>query len=137
MTVQYDRIDMESLDHSRFKHWPFSQDFCITCGFCASFCPVSGVDDFNPRMLIRMIALGMQQDVREARWPWICTLCARCEYACPMEIDIADVVRNTRFLRDRDKVPGILHKGLQAAIDTGNNLRLPKEDYEFIITEFF
>jgi hypothetical protein len=52
-----------------------------------------------------------------------------------MEIDIADAVRNIRALRARDKVPGILQKGLTAALETGNNLRLPKEDYVFILED--
>ena len=52
-----------------------------------------------------------------------------------MDIDIADAVRNIRALRERDKVPGILQKGLTAALETGNNLRLPKEDYIFILED--
>ena len=38
-------------------------------------------------------------------------------------------------MRSRDKVPGILHKGLDAAIKTGNNLGLPKEDFTFILED--
>jgi hypothetical protein len=52
-----------------------------------------------------------------------------------MEIDIPGVVRKIRSLRDRDKVPGILHKGLDMAIKTGNNLGLPKEDFRFILED--
>ena len=52
-----------------------------------------------------------------------------------MEIDIADAVRRVRSLRDRDKVPGVIHKGLEAALETGNNLRLPKDDYIFILED--
>jgi hypothetical protein len=32
-------------------------------------------------------------------------------------------------------VPGILHKGLEAALETGNNLRLPTDDFLFIIED--
>jgi hypothetical protein len=52
-----------------------------------------------------------------------------------MEIDIADAIRRVRSLRDRDKVPGVIHKGLEAALETGNNLRLPKDDYIFILED--
>jgi len=52
-----------------------------------------------------------------------------------MDIDIPSVVRKLRSLRERDRVPGILHKGLEAALETGNNLRLPKDDFEFIIQD--
>ncbi len=126
---------MTRLDHEKFKTWPFSQDYCITCGLCASACPASGINGFDPRKLFRMISLELEDAILESRWPWICTLCAKCENVCPMEIDISDVVRNIRAMRVREKVPGILHKGLAAALETGNNLRLPKEDYIFILED--
>jgi len=102
---------------------------------CSSCCPVSGIDGFDPRKLVRMIALGQQDAVVKARWPWICTMCARCENVCPMAIDIPNVIRNVRSLRDRDKVPGTLQKGVDMAMRTGNNLGLPKEDFIFIIED--
>jgi hypothetical protein len=52
-----------------------------------------------------------------------------------MQIEIPDLVRKIRSKREREKVPGILHKGLAAALETGNNLRLPKEDFMFIIED--
>jgi len=128
-------IELTSLDLTRCRSWPYSQDFCVTCGLCASSCPVSGVDGFDPRKLIRMVALGLEEEMVESRWPWVCTMCGKCENACPMEIAIADAVRKIRSLRDREKVPGILHKGLEAALETGNNLRLPTEDFVFILED--
>ena len=128
-------IDLDLLNHDRYKPWPFSQDFCVTCGPCSSVCPVSGIDGFDPRKLVRMVSLGLQEDIVDARWPWICTMCGKCEHVCPMEIDITDIVRNIRSLRNRDNVPGILHKGLATALKTGNNLGLPKEDFIFILED--
>ncbi len=128
-------IDWEQLDRGRCRTWPFFQDYCLTCGLCASSCPVSGVDGFDPRKLVRMLSLGIVDDLVESRWPWICTMCGKCENACPMEIRIPDAVRKIRSLREREKVPGILFKGLEAALETGNNLRLPKEDFVFIIED--
>lgn len=128
-------IELTDLDLTHCRSWPYSQDFCVTCGLCASSCPVSGVDGFDPKKLIRLISLGLDEAASESRWPWICTLCGKCENACPMEIDIADAVRKIRSLRDRDKVPGILQKGLSAALETGNNLRLPTEDFVFILED--
>ncbi len=128
-------IELTTLDMDRCRSWPYLQDFCVTCGLCASSCPVSGVDGFDPRRLIRMASMGLEKEMVESRWPWICTMCGKCENACPMEIEIADAVRKVRSLRERDKVPGILHKGLEAAIETGNNLRIPTEDFVFIIED--
>jgi len=135
MTSPSKIIDMDQLDHTRCKTWLFLQDFCVTCGLCASSCPASGIDGFDPRMLIRMVSLGLVEELVDARWPWVCTMCGKCENVCPMQIEIPDVVRKIRSKREREKVPGILHKGLVAALETGNNLRLPKEDFMFIIED--
>ena len=127
--------NLNLLDHGRFKTWAFSQEQCLTCGMCSSCCPVSGIDGFDPFKLVRMVALGQQDAVVEARWPWICTMCARCEHVCPMAIDIPNVIRNVRSLRERYEVPGTLQKGVDMAMRTGNNLGLPKEDFIFIIED--
>lgn len=135
MTENQKSIELTRLDHSRFRKWPFAQDECQTCGLCSSSCPVSGIDGFDPRSIIRMVALGREEEVVTARWPWICTMCAKCEHVCPMDIEIPNIMRSIRGLRDRDEVPGILHKGVDAAMRTGNNLGLPKEDFIFIVED--
>jgi len=128
-------IDMKAIDTDRFATWPHSQDVCLTCGLCASVCPASGIDGFDPRKIVRLTALGADKEIVEARWPWICTMCAKCEYLCPMEIDIPNIMRSIRSLRKREEVPGILHKGVDAALRTGNNLGLPKDDFIFIVQD--
>lgn len=126
---------IEDLRPDCCKEWPFEQDVCLTCGMCASACPAAGVDDFDPRKMVRMVSLGMVEDVVQSRWPWICTMCGKCEQVCPMGIDIADLTRHIRSLREGEKVPGIIYKGLSAALKTGNNLSLPKEDFIFILED--
>jgi heterodisulfide reductase subunit C len=126
---------LEDLDRGCCNQWPHRQDVCLTCAMCSGVCPVAGVDDFDPRKLIRMVSLGMRDEAVESRWPWICTMCGKCEQVCPMGIDIADITRRIRSLREVENVPGILHKGLAAALKTGNNLSLPKEDFIFILED--
>jgi heterodisulfide reductase subunit C len=128
-------IDLSNLPRDRFRSWSYAQEACQTCGLCASVCPVSGIDGFDPRKIIRMVALGLEEELVESRWPWICTMCAKCEFLCPMQIDIPNVMRGIRSLRGREKVPGILHKGVAAALKTGNNLGLPKDDFIFIVED--
>lgn len=120
---------------SRRPGWPDSLDYCLTCGLCSSACPASGVDGFDPRKLVRLAALGASDMLSQERWPWICTMCGRCQEVCPMDIDIPKTVRGLRAMRNRKDVPGILHKGLETAIKSGNNLMLPTEDFEFILED--
>jgi heterodisulfide reductase subunit C len=135
MTNNTKKIDIAALDHDRSRQWTYAQAECQTCGLCSSSCPVSGVDGFDPRSIVRLVGLGRTQDVVDQRWPWICTMCGKCEYVCPMGIEIPNLMRAIRGMRERDKVPGILHKGVDAALRTGNNLGLPKEDFVFIVED--
>ncbi|RJP76758.1 MAG: 4Fe-4S dicluster domain-containing protein [Desulfobacteraceae bacterium] len=128
-------VEMGHPDCSCFGSLPYTRDYCITCGICSSSCPVSGVDGFDPRKVVRMVSFGMREEIVGSRWPWICTMCGKCENACPMDIDIPGIIRKIRSMRDRDHVPGILHKGLDTAIQTGNNLGLPQEDFTFILKD--
>jgi heterodisulfide reductase subunit C len=130
-----DLISLEELKPPLRRDWPYAQDACLTCAMCSGTCPAAGVDDFDPRKIVRMVALGLTEDVTAARWPWICTLCGKCEQVCPMGIDIADMMRTIRSARDRDKIPGILQSGLANALRTGNNLALPKDDFIFILED--
>jgi heterodisulfide reductase subunit C len=115
--------------------WPCDQQACLTCAICSGVCPVAGVDDFDPRKIVRMVALGLREPLVASRWPWICTMCGKCAQICPAGIQIPEIMRAIRSLRDRDKVPGILHSGLTAALATGNNLSLPREDFIFILED--
>ena len=128
-------IDLSNFDPQLSQSLALAQQTCLTCGLCSSSCPVSGIDGFDPRKVVRMLSLGLVEAVVESRWPWICTLCARCNQVCPMEIDIAMLVRHVRWQRDRSKVPGILHKGVVNALRTGNNLGVPDEDYLFVVED--
>ncbi len=108
---------------------------CFTCATCVSGCPATGIDGFDARKLVRMAVLGMEKELIDARWPWICTMCGRCDYACPMGVKIGDLVRNIRSLRGREDVPGTLHKGVTVALKTGNNFGIPRDDFIFVMQD--
>lgn len=107
-------------------------DNCLTCGTCASACPISGVDGLDPRKLIRMAVYGMDDELVESQWPWKCTMCGKCEEACPANIQITALMRKIRGSRERDRVPGPIHKGVVMCLDRGNNLGIPKDDFIFL-----
>ena len=107
-------------------------DSCLTCGTCASACPIAGVDGLDPRKIVRMATLGMEKELNETNWPWKCTMCAKCENACPAGVQIMALMRRLRGLRERDLVPGPIHKGVQTCLERGNNLGIPKDDFLFL-----
>lgn len=110
-------------------------DVCLLCGACSAGCPITGVNGFDSRKIVRLAILGRDQELIQSHLPWLCTMCGKCEYACPMNINIVNIVRAVRGMVERDKVPGQIHKGVELCLKTGNNLGLPTEDFTFIIED--
>ena len=120
------------------EHLPHAIDIqhaCYACSTCSSRCPVAGVDNMDPRKAIRMVSYGLEQELIDSRFPWVCTLCGRCEEACPMNVPILKILRKARGLRERDKVPGPIHKGVVMDLERGNNLGIPKDDFLFLLAD--
>jgi ferredoxin len=93
------------------------------------------VDGLDPRKIIRMAALGLDQEIVDSRFPWVCTICGRCETACPMGVKLQTVMRTARGLRERDKVPGPIHKGVVMCLQRGNNLGIPQDDFLSLLAD--
>lgn len=110
-------------------------DMCLGCGTCSAGCPMTDVDGFDPRKIVRMVNFGMDQALVDSKLPWLCTMCGKCEHACPMGINIINIIRTARGMVAREKVPGQIHKGVELCLKTGNNLGLPEEDFTFIIED--
>jgi len=70
---------------------------CEECGCCSSACPMTGVEGFNIRRILRHLELGLEHEVVDSAMPWLCTTCGRCEEACPNGIGILDIVRALRL----------------------------------------
>ncbi len=116
----------------------FNLNLCLTCGTCTNGCPITGNPDmegWDTRKTLRMLALGMAQEVIDSKFPWICTGCGRCVHGCPMGIDIVGIMAYLKSLRPRDQVPGILHKGVANVLSTGNNMAIPQDDYFFLMSD--
>ncbi len=76
-----------------------SKDFerCLFCGMCTAGCPYTGLrEDLDPRKFMRMVALGMREDVLKSDYMWLCTICERCTMNCPMNVNMAAVVHAIR-----------------------------------------
>ncbi len=112
---------------------PSWADSCLTCGTCASACPISGIDGLDPRKIVRMAFLGLEEELIASDWAWKCTLCSKCENVCPMNIEIVNLMQSIRASRPKELVPGPLTKGIITCLERGNNLGIPKQDYLSIL----
>lgn len=104
---------------------------CRGCNACADDCPITGLEGLtlDIRAVLHLLAAGRVEEVVEDRFPWLCTLCGRCSTGCPQQLDVTAIMEALRARRARDKVPGTLHKGTMATLQTGNTLAIAQDDY--------
>jgi NADPH-dependent glutamate synthase beta subunit-like oxidoreductase len=70
--------------------------YCEQCGRCSSACPITGINGFNIRRLIRHVELDLIDEIAASPMPWFCATCGRCEDACPNGIKILEITRTLR-----------------------------------------
>jgi ferredoxin len=112
-------------------------NLCLTCGACSSGCPATGLEDMDPRKFLRMAALGMDEEILSTPWVWMCTMCQRCIYVCPMKIDIPQLVYNARAAWPREKRPkGILGScDMALRNDSCSAMGTSEEDFKFVVED--
>jgi heterodisulfide reductase subunit C len=112
-------------------------NLCLTCGACASGCPATGLEGMDPRKFLRLAALGLDEEITRHPWVWMCSMCTRCTFVCPMEIDISALVFEARKLWPREERP----KGILGSCDmalrneSGSAMGTPPDDFTFVVED--
>ncbi len=112
-------------------------NLCLTCGACASGCPASGLEDMDPRKFLRMCAMGLDKEATQSNWVWMCTMCQRCIYVCPMKIDIPQLVFNARGTWPRDERPKGIRDSCDMALrnDSNSAMGTAPDDFIFVVED--
>jgi heterodisulfide reductase subunit C2 len=85
---------------------------CFSCKACTASCPVEPVDHrYDPRKIIRMVLLGMKDQVLESDFIWLCSSCYGCQEACPQNVKFTEVMFAIRNLAAKY---GCIPQGLNA-----------------------
>ncbi|MBI9106012.1 MAG: 4Fe-4S dicluster domain-containing protein [Spirochaetales bacterium] len=99
-----EEIIIEKLDHN-FKYLlaqrPGAENIkkCYACGTCTSACPVFQVEnEYSPRRIIRMILMGMKEEVLKSKLIWLCARCYTCSFNCPQGVDFSNIMAVLREL---------------------------------------
>lgn len=67
-------------------------ELCYQCQKCASGCPVAEYTDFRPNQILRMVQLGLREQVLRSKAIWMCSSCQTCGARCPNGINIGAVM---------------------------------------------
>ena len=81
-------------------------DRCYQCFTCSLGCPVSFAMDYHPDQIIRMVHLGLKQQVLSSSAIWTCPGCEACVARCPNEVDILRVMDTLREMSIQEGIKG-------------------------------
>jgi len=85
--------------------WEISR--CFACGTCTAGCPVRAIDEkYNPRKIIRMVLLGMRDEVLSSEFIWLCSTCYTCYDRCPQDVHLTDIMTALKNIAVRE---GYMH----------------------------
>jgi len=71
--------------------------YCFSCGTCTATCPIQWIEEnYNPRRIIKMVMLGMRDQVLSSPVIWLCSACDICYRRCPQGIRISDLMKAIR-----------------------------------------
>ncbi len=85
---------------------------CNQCGKCSAGCPVSSAMDLLPNQVMRLVQLGLEEDLAKSKTVWVCAACFTCTVRCPQGVDLAKIMEAVRLVTlrknvDYTKIPGI------------------------------
>jgi len=81
-------------------------DRCYQCLTCSLGCPVNFAMDYLPNQIIRMVQLGLKEQVLKSSTIWLCATCESCVARCPNEVDVLRVMDTLREMALREGVKG-------------------------------
>jgi heterodisulfide reductase subunit C len=61
---------------------------CYQCLTCTLGCPMARYMDYHPNEIVRMVQLGLRDEVLGCSTIWICASCESCVTRCPNEVNI-------------------------------------------------
>jgi len=84
----------------------FLQGFrdCLGCGTCSAGCPVHrATASYDPLKIMRMLVLGLREELLKGDMIWLCSDCYTCQENCPMGIKVTDIINHLKNLATREQ----------------------------------
>jgi Fe-S oxidoreductase len=83
--------------------------YCYACNRCVNVCPLSHLDIFFPRMLVRDLVFSSLEEVLNNHNIWNCLTCGQCTIYCPMTqeklgVRIPELILELRQISKNNKI---------------------------------
>jgi ferredoxin len=69
---------------------------CYHCGTCTAICPLSENGFLFPRKKIRLMQMGLQNQLAASVEPWLCYYCGDCTETCPRDANPGELMMSLR-----------------------------------------
>lgn len=69
---------------------------CYQCQKCASGCPIAEYGEIDTNQVLRLIQLGLKDELLKSKAIWVCVGCETCGARCPNGIRIAAIMDTLR-----------------------------------------
>ncbi|MHC4738860.1 MAG: 4Fe-4S dicluster domain-containing protein [Planctomycetota bacterium] len=76
---------------------------CYQCGNCSAGCPAADFMDLAPHQVIRLVQLGLVEEILQTNTVWICAACITCRVRCPKGVDLSKIMEALRQIILRDQ----------------------------------
>jgi len=84
---------------------------CYHCGTCTAICPLSEEGFLFPRKKIRLMQMGLENQLESSVEPWLCYYCGDCSKTCPRDANPGELMMSLRrFLTSRYDWTGLSKK---------------------------
>jgi heterodisulfide reductase subunit C len=77
---------------------------CFQCGTCSASCPMIESLDRDPRKVMRMAQLGLEDELENTNTCWVCASCHTCNVVCPRGVDLPRVMEALRQMSLRKNI---------------------------------
>jgi len=91
-------------------------NLCYQCGKCSAGCPMSSVMDLLPNQVMRLVQLGLEEDIGNSKTIWLCASCLICTVRCPKGVDISRVMEALRLITLRKNINHLEPSGIRPEI---------------------
>ena len=101
---------------------------CFQCGTCTADCAIARFSDFyKPRVITRIVQLGLKDRLIENDSLWLCTTCYTCVDHCPQGVEVSSIVRALRNMsvKKQNKMPFIYKVFAMNLLKTGYVYLIP------------
>ncbi|MEI6683882.1 MAG: 4Fe-4S dicluster domain-containing protein [Bacteroidota bacterium] len=69
---------------------------CYHCGTCTAICPLSENGFLFPRKKIRLMQMGLKNELESSLEPWLCYYCGECTDLCPRDANPGELMMSLR-----------------------------------------